>query len=127
MDINNQMNVVIIEGVTTAGKSTVFHNLKSYANEHKLNWVFVPESETIIPIIDNVDQKKNNEHFKDLLSNTFNEKADLYVFDRLHLSSIFKTRASIKDLKEVETILFPLNTHIFMLYVPDQLLRERIK
>ncbi|PIN93969.1 hypothetical protein COU54_00885 [Candidatus Pacearchaeota archaeon CG10_big_fil_rev_8_21_14_0_10_31_24] len=127
MKKNSQTRVIILEGVTTTGKSTIFNNLKRYAEEHKLSWFFIPEIDTIIPIIDNIDQTENNEHFKKLLKQTFSKKYDLYIFDRLHFSSIFKTGAQMKDLQDLEKTLSQFDTQIFMLYVPEDLLRERIR
>lgn len=127
MKQKNQTKIIILEGVTTTGKSSVFYNLQRYAKEHNLNWIFVPETETTIPIIDSIDPKKNNNHLEKLLKRALGQKADLYVFDRLHFSSIFKTNAKTEDLKEVEEILSEFDAQIFMLYVPVISLRERIK
>jgi thymidylate kinase len=127
MNQKKKIRIIILEGVTTVGKTTVFCNLQRYSKEHGFKWLFIPESETIMPIIDSVNQKFNNEHFKDLFKNKFCKNADLYIFDRLHFSSIFKTGAKAKDLEEIEKILYKFNTQIFMLYVQKDFLRKRIE
>lgn len=118
--------IIILEGVTTTGKTTVFNNLKRFSEENNLNWIFVPEKETIIPIIDSENQENNNRHFLKLFKKYSNKKAEVYVFDRLHFSSIFKTGASIKDLRVVEDKLSEFDNHIFMMYLPKKQLKDRI-
>lgn len=114
----NKPIVIILEGVTTTGKTTVFNNLRRFSEENNLNWVFVSEKETVISIIDSTNQDSNNEHFLNLFEEVFNKKADVYVFDRLHFSSIFKTKATIDGLKSVEDKLSEFESYIFMMYVP---------
>lgn len=123
---SGSVKVVILEGVTTTGKTSVFNNLKAFAEENNLNWVFVSEKETIIPIIDSENQKVNNEHFLDLLNKTFQKKSSVYVFDRLHFSSIFKTHATINDLAPIEDKLLKFDSYVFMMHTSKEILRQRI-
>lgn len=117
--------IVILEGVTTTGKTTIFNNLKRFSEENGLNWVFISEEQTIIPIIDSQDKEYINAHFLKLFKKYVSKKG-VYIFDRLHLSSFFKTQATIEDFRVIENKLLEFDTYIFMLHVCGNKLKERI-
>jgi thymidylate kinase len=118
--------VAIIEGVSTSGKTSIIYNLQRYAEEHNLNWIFVTEEKTTLPIIDSLDLEFNNSYLLKVISQTFDKKADLYVFDRLYLSSLFKIPGTIKDLFKIEDMLIKQDSKLFLLHVSDNVLKERI-
>lgn len=126
MSIENFHRVILVEGVTTSGKSTIVDNLRRYTKEHDLSGTFLPEEETVIPCIDSTDLKHNQEFLMKLLKTVFDEDKNLYVFDRLHFTHTIKTNSTIKDFADIEDILNQHNATLFLIDVPEETLKKRL-
>ncbi len=126
--MSNKINktVIILEGITTSGKTTVFTNLKRYAEEHALNARFITEQETTMPYLDNTDLKHSRTSLEGLTDVVFSHPADLFVFDRLYFGHTFKTNSTAKDFRSIEEKLKNFNTIICLLEIPEEDLENRI-
>src|SRR3989339_734745 len=126
MSIENFHRTIIVEGVTTSGKSTIADNLRRYAKEHDLTGTFLPEEETVIPCIDSTNLEHNQAFLRKLLETVFNEEKNLYVFDRLHFTHTIKTESTIKDFTDIEDTLKQHDASLFFIEIPEEALRQRL-
>lgn len=126
MSIENFHRTIIVEGVTTSGKSTIVDNLRRYAREHNLSGTFLSEEETVIPCIDSTNLKHNQEFLSELLQTVFAEDKNLYVFDRLHFTHTIKTNSTIKDFTDIENGLKQHDATLFFIDIPEEALKKRL-
>lgn len=126
MSIENFHRTIIVEGVTTSGKSTIVDNLRRYATEHGLSGTFLPEEKTVIPCIDSTNLKHNQEFLRKLLQTVFTEDKNLYVFDRLHFTHTIKTNSTIKDFADTEDVLNQRDAALFFIDIPEEALKKRL-
>lgn len=126
MSIENFHRTIIVEGVTTSGKSTIVDNLRRYAKEHDLSGTFLPEEKTVIPCIDSTNLKHNQDFLRKLLQTVFAENKNLYVFDRLHFTHTIKTNSTIKDFVDIESSLKQRDATLFFIDVPEEALKKRL-
>ncbi|TSC52323.1 MAG: Uncharacterized protein LiPW41_534 [Parcubacteria group bacterium LiPW_41] len=120
------MHIIIIEGITTSGKTSVFTNLKRYADEHNIKSVFISEEETTTPYIDSVSLESNKNALNNLVRNALSKKSDLLVFDRLYFAHTFKTGGTTEDFREIEELLNGYDTTMFFLEIPESSIEKRI-
>ena len=126
MSKENFHRTIIVEGVTTSGKSTIVDNLRRYAKEHNLSGTFLPEEETVIPCIDSTNLRHNQEFLRKLLQTVFAEDKNLYVFDRLHFTHTIKTNSTIKDFADIESNLKQRGAILFFIDIPEEALKKRL-
>lgn len=126
MSKENFHRTIIVEGVTTSGKSTIVDNLRRYAKEHNLSGTFLPEEETVIPCIDSTNLRHNQEFLRKLLRTVFAEDKNLYVFDRLHFTHTIKTNSTIKDFADIESDLKQRDAILFFIDIPEEALKKRL-
>lgn len=126
MSIENFYHTIIIEGVTTSGKSTIFDNLKRYARELGLTGTYLSEEETVIPCIDSTNLKYNQEFLRALLKKVYAKDKNLYIFDRFHFTHTIKTKSTIKDFVDIEDTLNQHNASLFFIEIPEEALKQRL-
>lgn len=120
------VQTIILEGIATSGKSTVVKMLTSAVSEGQTVRV-VPETETVMPILDNTDKDVAMSHIKSVLEATYKTPHDLVIFDRLYLTHIFRVHGSIKDFLEIEQVLAPHDPVTIFLEVDEGSIAERVE
>lgn len=106
------MKILVIEGIATSGKSSLTKSLAKALKDKKV--VIFAESRTHIPIMKE-SASLNIDFFKAQLEDSFKTKADLIIFDRLHLTQAFRAKANIEDLTVIENML--LNQEVLLAYL----------
>jgi thymidylate kinase len=101
------MKVIILEGMTTSGKTSVKKCLEKFLTEKNISFSIVEEAETLMPLLKDKSKESSIPFLKKLLRDTLQEKEEIVIFDRLLLSHLFRTKASINEFKEVIDILKP--------------------
>lgn len=117
------MNILILEGIATSGKSTITRTITSRLSDSSSR--VVSEEETHIPIM----KQTNDLHvafFKNLISQIITEEPNLAIFDRLYLTQAFRAGASLKDYSDVESLLSTHNVLTAFLMVDEQAIAERV-
>jgi len=122
----NRSKIIILEGITTSGKTSVKNELKKIFINRKLDCVFVNEDETLLPLLNNTDPKLANNYIVDLLKKYISLNADVIIFDRLNLSHIWRTGNHIESFRESMSILLKNNSIIYFLEISNDKLEERI-
>jgi len=122
------MKVIILEGIATSGKTSVKNELEKILKERGVNFTFVGEEETLMPILNNTDSKINCDYLKSILKKYFsNPTSDVIIFDRLYLSLIWRSKGNIKDFDECGQLLKDRNAIICFMKIPEEKISERIK
>ncbi len=125
MSVNKK--IIIFEGISTSGKTSVIGELECVLRGRKINYKIIDESETLMPIIDNTDKNVAISFLKEIISKYIFESIDLLIFDRLYFTHIFRTHATIADFSEVEDMLLTYKTHLYVMYIDDERIPERIE
>lgn len=121
------MKIIILEGITTSGKTTVRKELEKLLDRKSIKYLFVDEGETLMPILNNKDPKISENHILSILRKTISSNIDLVIFDRLYLTHLWRTDSTPDIFKESENILLQNDTIICFLQIPEELISERIK
>ncbi len=121
------MKIIILEGIATSGKTSVRNELEKILRARNLEYVFVEENETLMPILHNKDIKVSIEYINTLLNKYIAFKDKVLVFDRLFLTHIWRVSSEINQFKESLEILATNNATICFLQIPEQNISERIK
>ena len=123
-----KMKVIILEGIATSGKTSVKNELEKILKKRGVNFTFVGEEETLMPILNNTDSKINCDYLKSILKKYFsNPTSDVIIFDRLYLSLIWRSKGNIKDFDECAELLKDKNAIICFMKIPEEKISERIK
>ena len=126
--LGTKMKVIILEGIATSGKTSVKNELEKILKERGVNFTFVGEEETLMPILNNTDSKINCDYLKSILKKYFsNPTSDVIIFDRLYLSLIWRSKGNIKDFDECAELLKDKNAIICFMKIPEEKISERIK
>lgn len=118
--------IIIIEGITTSGKTTVFTNLERYAEEHNLSAFFISEDKTTKPYLDSTNLEYNKSALHKLVKDAISKNVDLLVFDRLYFAHTFKTGGKTEDFIEIESLLAKNNAKMFFLEISQESIEKRI-
>ncbi|MDB4984348.1 MAG: hypothetical protein JWM20_527 [Patescibacteria group bacterium] len=120
--------VIILEGVSTSGKTSVAEKIKVHFDEKRWRCMIVNEEETLMPIINNSNQEKASQHLEILLKEYLEANVDVLIFERLHLTHAYRT--GTQDLKKgfgaCEKLLKKYWTKLCFLEVPESNISKRI-
>jgi len=119
------MKILILEGISTSGKTTIKNELEKYFDNKRLNYLVIGEDKTLMPILHNTNKKIALNHLKKVIKKTLAQKKDILIFDRLYFTHIFRTKSSIKDFKSIENLLKKSGLLIF-LKIDKKKIGERI-
>jgi thymidylate kinase len=108
------MRILILEGIATSGKTTLKNKLKKYFDKRGLSCLVVEEDETLMPILNNTSKKIGIIHLKKIIKKALTQKKDIFIFDRLYFTHIFRTKSSINDFKRIENLLKKSGLLIFL-------------
>ncbi len=118
------MNILILEGIATSGKSTIITELSKDLSA-KISIMVADETETHIPIM----EKLNESHigfYLDLINDYLNKRADVVIFDRLYLTQAFRANIGLKEYEPVEKLLLPHAPLTIFLKVDEGSIAERV-
>jgi thymidylate kinase len=119
------MKTLILEGIATSGKSTIIR-LLAKTPEPNYRLKVVPETKTLMPIIDNTDKLVSIDYLTKLIDKEFSEEYDIIIFDRLYLTHIFRTHSSMADFKVIEDKLREFSTETIFLEVDEDSITPRV-
>lgn len=117
------MNIYIIEGIATSGKSTITQGLVKALSDKRVT--LVTESETHESIMD----RKNEVHvsfFMNLVTSKMNENPDLLIFDRLYLTQAFRAQTDLDAYGVVEQKLLKHKVMTIFLKVKEGTIATRV-
>lgn len=119
------MRTLIFEGIATSGKSTIITRLNNELAVHKTVKV-VPEAETLMKIVGNTDKSVSIAYLTEVIKDTYRNNYDMVLFDRLHLTHIFRTRSSMADYEIIEDLLRPYVPETIFLEVDEAAVADRV-
>ncbi len=116
----------MLEGIATSGKTSVKNELEKILTRRGLDYTFIGEEETLMPLLQNTDPVTANDHITGLLNRYLSSSKGILIFDRLYLTHIWRTRAHIEDFTESASLLLENSAQICFLEIPNNKLEERI-
>lgn len=119
-------HIIILEGIATSGKTSVKNELEKILAQRGVSFTFIGEEETLMPLLHNTDVHIANNHVVKLLNKYLTLNTDVLIFDRLYLTHMWRTRASLSDFMESTALLSQHATQICFLEIPGRKLEERI-
>lgn len=119
------MRTLIFEGIATSGKSTIINQLSHELAAHQTIKV-VPETETLMKIVDNTDKSVSIAYLSELIERIYREDHDLVLFDRLYLTHVFRTHSSMADYKIIEDMLRPHKPKTIFFEVDENAIADRV-
>jgi len=99
------MKLIILEGIATSGKTTVKNKVMTLLAEKGLTFSVVEEDETLMPILNNTDKQVSLDLLKKTIKKALREEKDYIIFDRLFFTHIIRTKSSLKDFREIESMI----------------------
>lgn len=120
------MRTIIFEGIATSGKTSVEKHLSVLLESKKMSYLLVDEAATLLPILNNKSVEKSLEFLKKSISFAFEQKKDVYIFDRLHLTHSLRTQTDLQAFKEIENELNGHNPIIIFLKIDEDKIPERV-
>lgn len=118
--------IIILEGIATSGKTSVKNELEKMLERKAINYAFIDEEETLMPLLHNSDPVVANDHIVQVLNKYLSSDKDVLIFDRLYLTHIWRTKADIGSFTESASLLLQNNAYICFLKIPNNKLKERI-
>ena len=118
------MNILIIEGIPTSGKSSLIEKLSKLLRDKQL--AVFSEPKTHEPIMDKPDEL-HIEFFNSLLQDAVKSSADLVIFNRFHFTQALRAQASISEYLEIEDLLAKQKTLVAYLQVDESAIADRIR
>lgn len=120
------MRTIILEGIATSGKSTIIKLLESaFPESQKVK--IVPESETVMAIVDNTSREVALAYLRSVIEDAYKTPSDIVIFDRLYLTHIFRVNGTMKDFASIEDLLTPHGPITVYLEVDEAAISERVK
>lgn len=119
------MKIIILEGIATSGKTTIQNRLVDFFIQNKFSYFLITESETLMPILDNINKQISIEFLKKVIENTLKTKSDYIIFDRLFLTHIFRTNSTAEDFKDIINLIQD-NSLTILLTIDEDKILDRI-
>ena len=117
------MKILILEGIATSGKTTVKNKLMNFFKKN----LVVEEDKTLMPILNNTNLNVSIGHLKKILKKALSfKKKDVLIFDRLYFTHIFRTGSSLKDFREIESLLLCNEVFLAFLKINKTKISKRI-
>lgn len=120
------MQTIILEGTSTAGKTTIANQLALIFKKKHLKTYIVDEAKTLLPLLKNPSPWLAKNILDNLIEKLVKQKNDIVIFDRCHLSAAAVTRMPIKDFKTIELFLATMNPSIVFLEIDETKILNRI-
>lgn len=119
-------NIIILEGISTAGKTTIMSGLEKYCKQIGITTLCIQEETTVIPLIDNTNLEVAINHINRKVKDILAANAQLIIIDRFHFSHLIKTAGTVKDFLLAETLLKKHNTLLVFLKINEKHISDRI-
>lgn len=119
------MNIIILEGIATSGKTSVVKELIKGLNKQKAGFSVIDEQKTLMALLDNINKRKSIEFLKQIVVRAISKKKDFIIFDRLFLTHVFRTKSAIADYSEIENLI-KNNAILIFLKIDETKIPERI-
>jgi thymidylate kinase len=116
------MKIIILEGIATSGKTSIQKRLVDFFTQNNFSYSLITESETLMPILDNIDKKVSIDFLKKIIEDTLENKYDYIIFDRLFLTHIFRTNSTIEDFQDIINLIQDHSLTILLTIDEDKIL-----
>lgn len=120
------MKTIILEGTSTAGKTTIAEKLFSLCKKRGLETIVVDEKETLIPVLRNPVPEYATRLLLDIVHEFSKKSYDVVIFDRCHLSVAAVSQMSDEEFIALENFLKPMNLVIVFLKIDEDKILRRI-
>lgn len=117
------MQVIIIEGIATSGKSTLIKLLQG-SNFKGRKVIVFPEEQTHEPIMKDTSNL-NLQFFKSLISK-IDKNSEIIIFERFYLTQAFRANVEMSAYAEIEQTLLSYTPMTIFLKVDDHAIAERV-
>jgi hypothetical protein len=121
------MKIIILEGITTSGKTSVRNELENIFKSRNLDYLFIDENETLMPILHNTDLKVSVDYLNNIIDKYISLNKQVLIFDRLYLTHIWRVKSGLIPFQESANKLITHNTTICFLKIPETKIPDRIK
>jgi thymidylate kinase len=121
------MKIIILEGIATSGKTSVKDELEILLKNKSLKYKIIEETETLLPILHNLDPKISADHIQNILNEYITYPVDVLIFDRLYLTNIWRTKGSISIFSKSTKLLTDNQTLICFLEINKKNIQSRIQ
>ncbi len=119
--------LVIIEGTSTSGKTTLMQLLTDHFNSSGYSSLGFDEAQTLTPeIFSNPNSVKSLEFIRSFLDKKCSSDDTIIVCDRFHLSNLAISNGSIEDLNSIEPTMKQYDPLLVFLRIPDESIRNRL-
>lgn len=118
--------IIILEGIATSGKTTIANLLEKKFKLEGLKPLIVDEETTLMKIHLNTDKEIALNYLNQVLEKLFEKEYDVFIFDRLYFTHIFRTNSQIEDFKEIEDKLKEFDTKLIYLKINEKEIKPRI-
>lgn len=120
--------IIILEGMSTVGKTMVQNALAGILKEKNLAFKIIEQNEGLPPdTFEHLNPKKSLEFLHQYLKKTCQDQDKVYIFDRLHLSHFAITNGSEEDFSEIEKELLRCNPLLVLLIVDEENAKDRLE
>lgn len=120
--------LIILEGMSTAGKTMVQKALAESLLKKKIKYRIVDQNEGLPPeTFEHLNSEKSINFLIKFLKETCVDKNKVIICDRLHLSHIAITNATNEEMDKIENELIKYNPLLVLLTIDKLIIRERIE
>ena len=122
--------IIILEGISTSGKSLLQNFLKNYFEKNGKKVASVDEKEGLNALLDKQNRSltKSLGVLKSLILNYTSQNYDYIIFDRFHISHNGTLKDSnFEDFDEIEYLLKKFDSKIIYLHVDNSKIIQRIR
>jgi thymidylate kinase len=120
------MRTIIFEGIATSGKTSIEKYLIEILNAQKVKYFFVGEDKTLMPLLYDNNEQKTVALLKENLRLAFAQKREVYIFDRLHITHVLRTKVGMEKFEEIEKELVSHNPILILLKINEDKIPERV-
>jgi len=119
--------IIILEGMSAVGKTTIQKELANILQKKHIKYRLVNEKEILPPdTFANPDPPKSIAFLTNFL-HSCNDKNEVIICDRLHLSHIAITNASDKEMVKIEQELLKCDPLLVLLVIDKQVIKKRLE
>ncbi len=123
-------HIIILEGISMTGKTEVGFEIERMCSANELKPHFIMERNTLMGLLNNTDIEIAKKHLMEELQENLLRDVDVLIFDRFHLTHMFRTGPHKEAMKEVfaeiEKLLRKHATQICLLEFPLDQLDDRL-
>jgi len=119
--------IIILEGMSTVGKTMVQKSLDDILSKENIDHKTIDQNEGLPPeTFEHLNPKKSLEFLHKYLKENCQNPSTVYIFDRLHLSHFAITNGSDEYMSEIEEELLKYDPLLVLLTVDEARVKERL-